>query len=716
METVLYFDSSINGSVADFFISKYKPYRVYRQLVPGHAFWLQTADPGILITRLRHRKYWTFLPPHITLEVWNARPTAPMPLGVWALTMVQVPLPSAKAIVKKGQFVRPSTSKKWADKVEEAHDFLNRCETLAPPPMTVLRTPTPKTYRSVSDLPRQTFEKLNDEERLVAFDIETTGLDPITDTILGVSMSWEPGEAYWVPVDASGGVPPVVSSILSSPLIPKVTHGGKFDLKFLKARGYAVSNLRDDTHILSYVLQTPGSRKLKDLGVSVLGESVTTFEDIVGEGQDFSDVELAAQTDYACQDADLTLRLYHELYPRVVAEKLDHVYHQIEMPLVPILADMELAGAPVSIDAAQKLAKRISGERDVFLQSIFNEAGEEFNPDSPHDLRRILFEKLGLTPVKETKTGYSIDKFTLMVLQEDHVIVNLILEYRKRDKLLSTYLWPLINDHAGQEQTRIHGSFNQTVTATGRLSSSAPNLQNQPPDVRPIYKVQPGHRLIAIDYSQQELRLLAHMSQDPTMTKAFMLGEDIHEQTAKLLGIPRKLAKNVNFGIPYGAGPQAIARQGKCSVQEASRMLENHKAKYPELWNWIARRKEAAHALGYSDTITGRRRYLPGIFSNLPEVVAAAEREAVNMAIQGSAADVTKLAMLETSKVLDPSKARLIMQVHDELVFEVIDPSVDVDKLTEELSNIMVEVGDTIRCSVPLLVDAHHGDNWGALK
>lgn len=691
-------------------IASYKPDAIAEITEDGQIPWLmEHAEPGRLLTTLDGRDYYSVLPEIIEVLPWNARPANKIELLAWALMVCGIPRDKAREIAKSGK-VAP-TRGKYAEATRNAVEWLGHLQH-EEIPFEILEKEKqlPLFYGREKDLALSQLMGWAGEGTPVSFDIETTGLDPQTDRLVGISFSDTPGRACYI--DLQGGVPSIVRAVLAHPAIPKVTHNGKFDYKFLTAKGVTVENLAHDTQVLAYLLQLP-SLKLKDLGEQLLDYRVVHFNDIVPEGTTFDQVEESIATKYGCQDADLTLRLYEMLSARVKGEgRLWDVYQDIEMPLVPILAHMELAGAEVDLEEARHMLDDLEREVASIENSMWTLAGQKFDPNSAKDLSFLLYEKLGLQPLKETKSGMSTDKFTLERLEDEHVLVKLILEWRSRTKLIGTYLRPLL----AVGRNIVHGQFNQTVTSTGRLSSSGPNLQNQPPRARTIYHVPEGKLLIAADYSQQELRLLTHCSQEPAWVTAYTNHEDLHAGTAALLHIPRKTAKIVNFGIAYGAGPDVIARNAKCSRTEAVAILEAHHKNYPRLWEWIQETKDAAHRTGYAESLWGRRRYIPKIFTSFPEERQAAEREAVNMVIQGSAADITKMAMKRTTEALGDylSVCRLILQVHDELVFELEEEDLR-DVVVPIIEGAMTSVDDGF-LSVPMFVEAKTGHRWSELK
>ena len=710
-------DHDVKHDLVENLKKKHRPNGV-SNVTPRDVPVISAENPGILFTTVSRRHLWTALPPNVKIEVWNGRPASPNSIPEWALILHGVPGTRAKQLVRDGKVGAPAKGK-YAGQVSAANLYLSALDKLVPPAIEIIMEPVQKHYRLIEDLNGYELHSFmqRDEDDVIAFDLETTGLDPDTDEILGCSISWQPGAAYYIPA-VDGVLPDNLQALLANPTIPKVAHNAKFDVKFLLTKGVPVGGVKHDTQVMAYVLSEP-SLGLKALGRSVLDEDVIEFSDIVGPGQTFADVPIEQATIYGCQDSDLTMRLFQQFYPRLHDNpELCFLYENVEMPLVEVLVGMEMIGAPVNLEAARKLRDQLHVETEMIENAMWAIAGQKFDPNKPNDLRYVLFDKLGLTPIRETKTGFSTDKFTLNRLREDHALVNLILEWRARNKLSNTYVDPLIFSYGEDEvQVRVHGQFNQTVTSTGRLSSSRPNLQNQHPLVRQVYAAPEGKLLLAADYSQQELRILAHVSGDPNMTSAFLRGEDPHQQTADLLKIPRKLAKNVNFGIPYGAGPAAIARQGKCTEAEARAMLDAHKVAYPAIWQWIADTKQEARDNGYVETLSGRRRYLPKIRSRLPEEIAAAEREAVNMPIQGTAADITKIAMNKVAGMFRSDECRLIMQVHDELVFEIEDGDPDrVEYIRYMVCEAMRRVGDELDMSIPLEVSSKVGKTWADLK
>ena len=453
---------------------------------------------------------------------------------------------------------------------------------------------------------------------------------------------------------------------------------------------------------------------------------MTTYEDVAGKGAkqvSFDQVPIEAATAYACEDADYTLRLADELSAEVASAAMAPLLYELEMPLIEVLVAMERWGVKIDAAVLRDLSKELEGQIEALATRIYTLAGEEFNIKSPVQLRAILFERLGLPVLKRTKTGPSTDHEVLEQLALQHDLPAEVVNYRALSKLKSTYvdaLPALIHPATG----RIHTSFNQTVTATGRLSSSDPNLQNIPVRsevglrIRQAFVAEEGRRLLSCDYNQIELRILAHLSKDTVLLEAFAAGEDIHNLTAsEVFGVgpadvtpdQRRVAKVVNFGIIYGLSPFGLARDLKVSREEAREYIDGYFARYAMVKDYIEATKAEAHERGYVTTVLGRRRYLPELASADRVTKEMAERMAVNTPIQGSAADLIKRAMVEIygETVKRGLEAKMILQVHDELLFEVPDDEAD------EVENLVVDkmVG-VVELDVPITVDAEWGKSW----
>ncbi|HEV2643830.1 MAG TPA: DNA polymerase I, partial [Candidatus Elarobacter sp.] len=480
--------------------------------------------------------------------------------------------------------------------------------------------------------------------------------------------------------------------------------------------------------IASYVLD-PGRRShsLDMLALEFLDHTMITYEDVCGKGKSqitFDQVPLAAARDYACEDADMTLRLYQHFAPQLDAHELTRLFEDVEMPLIEVLAEMEQNG--IAIDGAKfaTLKERFQREREQVQLDIYKEAGEEFNIGSNVQLREILFNRLKLPVIKRTSTGPSTDASVLQELAEEgHALPTLLMEYRELAKLENTYLDALPR-LVNPRDNRIHTSFNQTVASTGRLSSSDPNLQNIPirrqlgRDIRRGFVPRAGWSLIAADYSQIELRLLAHLSHDPNFVEAFNAGGDIHRQTAAIIfDVPlesvtsdmRARAKTINFATIYGQGPHALSRQLGIAHAEAKDFIAKYFERFSGVKGYLDSMVEFAREHGYVQTIFGRRRYIPELRERNFNVRAFGERTAANSPIQGSAADLIKIAMIRIDDSLRAQKleSRMLLQVHDELVFEA--PPSEVETLRVLVTQRMEHAAEL---SVPLVVNVGVGPNW----
>lgn len=573
--------------------------------------------------------------------------------------------------------------------------------------------------------------------KVIAFDTETTGLRPFEDELLGLSISAKKGEAYFVTKDA---ITPSLKTLFADAKIKKVAHNAKFDLEFMQQAGFEISEIVFDTKIAAYLL-SPGQRNsgLKELAFAELGVQMVMLDELLGSGKkrlsmrELFEQKLEALAQYAAADADMTLRLYPILRDRLKEEKLDTVMQDIEMPLIRILAQMEQYGVALNVAMLEDLSKELGKRIKQLEKKIYELAGGEFNVDSPSQLAQVLFERLKLPTkgIKKTKSGYSTAAPQLEKLAAKHPILKLIGEYREKAKLKSTYidtLPKLVNSHTG----RLHGQFTQTIAATGRLSSSDPNLQNIPirteegRKIRQAFVAPKGYKLISADYSQIELRVVASLAQDKEMIEAFRSGVDIHKRTAaNINGVPledvtdemRYAAKAINFGIIYGQGPFGLSQTANISLDEARDFIDRYFQIHKPIERYLESMKEMAREKGYVQTLFGRRRYIPEINSNVAVVRAAAERVAINMPIQGTAADILKFAMIDLQAHIDkhykPEEVKMILTVHDELVFEVRDDLVDtfakqVDKLMEHPRQIKLDV--------PIKVETEVGQNWGEME
>ena len=574
---------------------------------------------------------------------------------------------------------------------------------------------------------------------LFAFDTETTSLDYMVAEVVGVSFAVEPGAAAYVPLahDYTGApdqldrdaVLEALRPLLEDAEIAKVGQHLKYDANVLANHGITLRGIHDDTMLESYILDAAGSRHdLDTLALKYLGQQTIHFEDIAGKGAKqltFNQVPIEQAAPYAAEDAEVTLRLHQMLSEKLnQTPSLSTLYRELEMPLVPVLSRIERNGALVCRDTLASHSQEL-GERILSLEAKAHElAGGSFNLGSPKQLGEILFNQLELPVLRKTPKGApSTAEEVLAELALDYPLPAVLMEYRSLSKLKSTYtekLPEMIDARTG----RVHTSYHQAVTATGRLSSSDPNLQNIPirteegRRIRQAFIAEPGCKIVAADYSQIELRIMAHLSQDEGLLNAFANELDVHSATAAevfgveidaVSGDQRRKAKAINFGLIYGMSAFGLAKQLGLGRNEAQDYIDLYFARYPGVANYMARTRELAHEAGYVETLKGRRLYLPEINAKNRQRQQAAERTAINAPMQGTAADMIKMAMLAVDDWLAGSTidARMIMQVHDELVFEV--EAGAVDELCETVGRLMSEVG---LLDVPLLVEAGTGDNW----
>jgi len=626
------------------------------------------------------------------------------------------------------------------------------------------------------------------QQKEFAFDTETADTDSINAELLGISFSWQKGEAYYVKTtddrrqttddnlfnynskkefkEPGSGYPEPCSlnsfleklkPIFENSKIKKFGHNIKYDIKVLAGCGIKVRGAAFDTMIASYLLN-PGTRQhnLDAVTFTEFGHQKITKEDLIGKGRDkieFKDVPINKLYNYSCEDADFTFRLAKKLAPELKKQKLDKLFKDIEMPLVKVLVDMEISGIKIDSKFLDRISRKTAKKIKQLEIKIHKQAGMQFNINSTQQLREVLFEKLAIPSddIARTKTGLSTAANELAKLKDLHPIIELIQEYRELNKLSTTYidaLPKLINS----KTSRLHTSFNQTVTATGRLSSTEPNLQNIPirtelgREIRQAFIADKGYKLLALDYSQIELRLAAHMSKDKKMIKAFCNGADIHQMTAAEINQVspkavtremRRQAKAVNFGIIYGQGPHGLSQGADIPYWRAKEFIEQYFIVYKDVKKFIDYTIEQAREKGYVETLFGRRRYLPEINSSVLQVRKAAERMAVNTPLQGTAADMIKMAMIEIHKYLTPQppllirrggdelpsclgrvgggidvdEVKMLLQVHDELLFEVKNDKVY--KVAGEIKKIMENV---IKLKVRVVVDVKVGENWGEME
>ncbi len=577
-------------------------------------------------------------------------------------------------------------------------------------------------------------------KKILSVDTETTSEDPLQAKLVGISLSFEVNRAYYIPLGHLYlGAPQQLSiseamkllrAVLEDEEIAKVGQNIKYDAIVLKRHGAKLKGAHFDTMIASYVIN-PGLRQhnLDYLAQHYLNHKMISYNDVVGKGRakiSFSEVDLERAKEYSCEDADITLNLMSVLERQLREDMNQELFYEMEMRLMPVLMDMELAGIKVDAAFLKQMSQRFTEQIRELQKEIYKEAGMEFNINSPQQLGFILFEKLQLPVQKKTaKTkAYSTDVKVLNKLASSNFkISQLILRFRSLSKLKSTYLDALVK-MVDSSTGRIHTSYNQTVTATGRLSSSRPNLQNIPirreegREIRKGFVAEDGNLLLSADYSQVELRVFAHYSGDAAFIEAFRNEEDIHSRTAsELLGVPlgmvssdmRRIAKAINFGIIYGMGPRKLSDELGIDNRTAKEYIDSYYKRY----EGVARYKEGIVAMarkkGYVTTLFNRRRYLPEINSDRKRIRAEAERMAVNTPIQGTAADLIKKAMINIHGIFKKgnSRTRMLLQVHDELVFEVPEDEIDI-----VIPVIRKEMEEVYRLDVPLKVDVGFGKNW----
>ncbi|MFT4058509.1 MAG: DNA polymerase I [Legionella sp.] len=569
-------------------------------------------------------------------------------------------------------------------------------------------------------------------------DTETTSLDIMQAEIVGISLAIESSKAAYIPLAHIDSTPQlsreevlsILKPILENPDIKKIGQNIKYDYSVLKNHGINLQGITYDTMLESYILNSSAGRHDMDsLSLKYLGHKTITFEEIAGKGAKqlrFDQIPVDKAGVYAAEDADITLQLHHTLYP-TMEESLKKVFHEIEMPLVPVLADMELNGVLIDAITLEQHGHRLKERIKILEEEAIQLAGRPFNLSSPKQLQDILFAEQKIPVIVKTPTGQpSTAESVLQELAFDYRLAAVILEHRGLTKLVSTYIDALpkkINRQTG----RVHTSYNQAVAATGRLSSSEPNLQNIPIRneegrlIRTAFIASPGQVILAADYSQIELRIMAHLSQDENLLTAFAHGWDIHTATAsEIFQIPRdeitaehrRRAKAVNFGLIYGMSAFGLAKQIGVERQDAQRYIDTYFQRYPKVLEYMNRTKQQAHKQGYVETLFGRRLYLPEINTRNIMRQKAAERTAINAPMQGTAADIIKKAMIAIAQwqntQITPA-ARMIMQVHDELVFEVA-----TQKIAASSTKIRQLMEHTVELSVPLLVSIGTGTNWDA--
>ena len=597
----------------------------------------------------------------------------------------------------------------------------------------------------IVDTPEKLAEciKALSKAEVIAFDTETSDLDPMTAQMVGMSFAMSPDHGYYIPVGHSTGkqlnleeVKAGLQSILEDPKIKKVAHNAKFDLIVLQQAGMEVMPITFDTMLAEWLIN-PDSRNLglKTLAWVRLGVEMTPIEDLIGSGKkqlSMASLPIERVAPYAAADAVMTLRLMPLLEADLKARNAQKLMDDLEIKLIPVLAQMEENGILLDVDFFKTFNKELGELIFGLEEEIYRMAGYTFNINSTQQLSDVLFKKLALDPpdpARKLKSGHwSTNAEVLDLLRDKHEIVNNILEYRELAKLRSTYVEALPNQ-INPKTGRVHTSFNQVGTVTGRIASQNPNLQNIPARteigrrVRQGFVAQKGWKLLAVDYSQVELRIVAHIAQDQAMLEAFRNGQDIHATTAAAITdtpladvtpSQRRNAKAVNFGLIYGMSAFGLTRGTDLTLAEAENFIKEYFKEFPGVKAWLDKTRLQAAKDGFVETLLGRRRYFPNLAKGSnPQMRQREEREAINAPIQGTAADIVKLAMVALPDALEKAglKARMLLQVHDELIFEV--PQ---DELTQTVPLIKGVMESAMKLDVPLVCDARAGDNWGDLK
>ncbi|MCR5084768.1 MAG: DNA polymerase I, partial [Succinivibrionaceae bacterium] len=620
----------------------------------------------------------------------------------------------------------------------------------APSPAPEAGGPEPEDFRSrglrlSAITTREGLEELAGRIRaagLMAIDTETTSLRPADCTMVGISVSIAEGEGFYLPIAHSdltsaqlslGDVTAALGPLLRDPAILKVGHNLKFDLLVLHYAGLEVEGVHADTMVMAHLLDSAARVGMDELALSLLSYRDIRYQEVVTRGMSsFAEASVAAATPYAAEDAEVTLRLYHCLLPRLEADATAlKWFREVEMPLLMVLYRMEREGARVDAQELARQGQALKAELATVSRDVFAAAGEEFNINSPKQLGHIIFEKIGAKPPRGARkerggvVTYSTAEDVLTELAPTLDLANLVLRHRTLSKLISTYTDKL-QQEISPRTGRVHTSFNQAGTVTGRLSSSDPNLQNIPARteegkrIRLAFTAPAGYTILSADYSQIELRLIAHLSGDESLTAAFIAGRDIHRSTAaEVLGKPfaevsdeeRAHAKATNFGLMYGMGSYGLSRQTGMPVAAAKAYIDRYFERYPKVRAYMEGLKERARRDGFVSTITGRRIMIPELQSSSDRQARAGERQAINAPMQGSAADIIKIAMVAIDRYLStlpPGSVRMVLQVHDELVFEVRD-----ELLSEVQGKIVPLMEHAVELSVPLTVGVGCARSWG---
>jgi len=576
--------------------------------------------------------------------------------------------------------------------------------------------------------------KLN-KKSFFAFDTETTSLDSMEAKLVGVSFSIKPHEAYYIPINhhdknidiSEKKVLEFLKEVMAESKFTIIGQNIKYDMNVLEKYSIKFNCKIHDTMVMSYVYNSTGKHDLNTLAEKYLNYTTIKYEELAGSGAKqklFSEIDADKATNYACEDADITLRLYHFLYEKLSSNKEQlNLYEKIELPLVKILSKIELNGVNINEKSLSKQSKSLGERIKVIEKNIYKLAGKEFNISSPKQLQEIFYDVLKLPIIKKTPKGQpSTNEDVMLELSDLNELPKLVLDFRNLTKLKNTYT-DRLGEQVNQSTKKLHTSYNQTVTITGRLSSSNPNLQNIPirtedgRNIRKTFVASKNHKILSADYSQIELRVMAHLSKDKSLIESFLKSEDIHSETAKEVFSldkeptkdQRRAAKTINFGLIYGISSYGLSRQLKIDNNSAKEYIEKYFLRYKGVKKFMDNIKAEAKKNGYVSTILGRRIYLPNITHNNFQIRSASERTAINAPIQGTAADILKIAMIHIDEWMNKSdgKIKMLMQVHDELVFEV-----DNDFLDNAIAKINELMSNCYTLNVPLIVDIGTGDNW----
>ena len=632
-----------------------------------------------------------------------------------------------------------AVSESDAEQLSEVYKELEFNSWLQEVPEKIVKTGVNSSYVCIStEKSLKELIKKASKAKTIALDTETTGLDYMDTELVGISLSYQAGEAYYIPLNHDDdSVDQLALDIVLKELRPLLESSSnkiigqniKFDKNVLAKYGVDIASIKNDTMMMSYVLDASATRhNLDALSSYYLNYKTSTFEDVAGKGVKqitFDKVPIEAATNYAAEDADITLRLYEELNPRLEGEaSLNKLNDEIEIPLIEVLSEMEQNGAILNSKILNSQSKDLEGRIKKLEEKAYQIAGEEFNLGSTKQLREIFFEKLKYRIIKKTPGGQpSTDEKVLAELAEEYELPKVLLEHRTLSKLKSTYTDKLPNQ-VSQSTGKVHTSFHQAVTTTGRLSSSDPNLQNIPirtedgRRIRQAFEPSKGNKFISADYSQIELRVMAHMSKDEGLLEAFREGQDVHSKTASEVfdvGIKevtsdlRRNAKAINFGLIYGISAFGLGKQLGISRNLAAEYMAMYFEKYPDVKKYMESTKEFASQNGYVETLFGRRLYLRDINATNAMRRQASERAAINAPVQGTAADIMKIAMINMHKAIktQKSEAKLILQVHDELILDT--PKGEIDKIVSLVTESMMGAANL---DVPLEIDIGIGDNW----